>query len=130
MEYARVMRDEAARKNASRRDKTAQKTAVIHYDFEHGEIVSHAGAKWKITELHGEMGRPTTATMVAVHQEKEKRARVDELAKLAAAIPVHMLPQVCEEVSFVMWYGEEDGFSSGGTIVEKKAGDMTVVRRQ
>ena len=76
MEYERVMRDEIARKNALRRDKTALKTTVIRYDFEEGEIVSHAGAKWKITELHGEVGRPVTATMVAVHGDKEKRARV------------------------------------------------------
>jgi hypothetical protein len=130
MEYERVMRDEVARKNALRRDKAAQKTTVIHYDFEEGEIVSHAGAKWKITELHGEVGRPVTATMVAVHGDKEKRARVDELAKLAAAMPVHMLPQVCEEGSFIMWYDKEDGCSSGGTIVEKEADELTVVRRQ
>ena len=92
--------------------------------------MSHAGAKWRITELHGEVGRPVTATMVAVHGDKEKRARVDELAKMAATMPVHMLPHVCEEGSFVMWYDKEDGCSSGGTIVEKKAGDLTVVRRQ
>ena len=43
MEYERVMRDEIARKNALRRDKASQKTTVIHYDFDEGEIVSHAG---------------------------------------------------------------------------------------
>ena len=50
---------------------------MIHYDFEEGE-------------------------MVAVHRGKEKRAHVDELAKLAAKMPVHMLPQLCEEGPFVM----------------------------
>ena len=130
MEYERVMRDEIARKNALRRDKASQKTTVIHYDFEEEEIVSHAGAKWKILELHGEVGRPVTATIVAVQGNKEKRARVDELAKLAAAMPVHMLPQVCEEGSFVMWFDADDGCSSGGTIVDRKAGMLTVVRRQ
>ena len=68
--------------------------------------------------------------MVAVHGDKEKRARVDELAKLAAAMPVHMLPQICEEGSFVMWYDTDDGCSSGGTIIEKTANVLTVVRRQ
>ena len=130
LEYERVMRDEISRKNALRRDETAQKTTVIHYDFEEGEIVSHAGAKWKITELHGEVDRPVIVTMVAVHGDKEKRARVDELAKLAEAMPVHMLHQICEEWSFVMWYDKEDGCNSGGTIVEKKAGELAVVRRQ
>ena len=119
MEYERVMRDEIARKNALRRDKTSQKTTIIHYSFEEGEIVSHAGAKWKMT-----------ATMVAVHGDKEKRARIDELAKQAAAMLVHMLPQVCEEGSFVMWFDTEDGCSSGGTVVAKEAGELTVVHRQ
>ena len=73
---------------------------------------------------------PVTATMVAIHGDKEKRASVDELAKLAATMPVHMLPQLCEEGSFVMWYDTDDGCSSGGTIVEKEAGVLTVIRRQ
>ena len=130
MEYERVMRDEVARKNALRRDKTAQKTTVVQYNFEEGEIVSHAGAKWKVLEMHGEVGRPVTATIVAIHGGKEKRARVDELTKMAAAMPVHMLPQVCEEGSFVMWFDADDGCISGGTIVEKDAGVLTVMRRQ
>ena len=98
MEYERVMRDGIAKKNALRRDKTPQKTTVIHYDFEEEENVSHARAKWKITELHGEVGRPVTVTMVAVHGEKETRARADELAKLTAAMPVHMLPHITSDV--------------------------------
>ena len=43
-----------------------------------------------------------------------------------------MLPRVYEEGSFVMtlWYDKEDGCCSGGTIVEKKADALTVVRKQ
>ena len=89
--------------------------------------MSHAGAKWKIIELHGEMGRPVTATMVAVHGDKEKRAWIDELAKLAATMPVHIcflryvrrdhllcgLTQKTDVAVEVLWYARRTCLSTG-----------------
>ena len=57
-----VMRDEVARKNALRRDKSNQKTKDGD-DLEVGSVWSYQGEKVAIVEPHGEVGRPVTATV-------------------------------------------------------------------
>ena len=100
-EFEFVMRDEVARKNALRRDKSNQKTKDGD-DLEVGSVWSYQGEKVAIVEPHGEVGRPVTAT-VRMKDGNTKRVKVSELRALAAAMPVHMIPAVVKEGAFVMY---------------------------
>ena len=91
-EFEFVMRDEVARKNALRRDKSDQKTKDTK-ELIVGGVMSYQGEKVTIMEPHGEVGRPVTAT-IRTKKDEEKRVKVSELRALAAAMPVHMIPAV------------------------------------
>jgi hypothetical protein len=68
-----VMRDEVARKNAPRRDKSDQKTKDTE-EFIVGGVMSYQGEKVTIVEPHGEVERPVTAT-IRTKQGEEKRVK-------------------------------------------------------
>ena len=104
-EYELVMRDEVARKNALRRDKSDQQTRDV--DIEEGSVVSYQGKKVEIIALHGEVDRPVTATVRIMKNGTEMRVKVCELNEMAAAMPVHMLPTAEGVGQFIMWKDEE-----------------------
>jgi hypothetical protein len=129
-EFEFVMRDEVARKNALRRDKSNQKTKDGDY-LEVGSVWSYQGEKVAIVEPHGEVGRPVTAT-VRMKDGNTKRVKVSELRALAAAMPVHMIPAVVKEGAFVMYRDKEEGTMTGGTIMKgsEESEVMMVHRRE
>ena len=128
-EFEFVMRDEVARKNALRRDKSNQKTKDED-ELNVGSVWSYQGKKVTIVEPHGEVGRPVTAT-VRMKEGGTQRVKVSELRALAAAMPVHMIPAVVKDGAFVMYRDSEEGTMTGGTIMAgSEDSDVMVVHRR
>ena len=129
-EFEFVMRDEVARKNALRRDKSSQKTRDGD-EINVGSVWSYQGEKVTMVEPHGEVGRPVTAT-VRTKEGHTRRVKVSELRALAAAMPVHMIPAVVEKGAFVMYTDKEEGTMTGGTVmsISKHSNELTVHRRE
>ena len=111
--YELVMRDEVARKNALRRNKSDQKTRDV--DIKEGSVMSYQGKKAEIIALHGEVDRPVTATVRIMENDAEMRVKVCELSEMAAAMPVYVLPTTDKVRQFIMWKDEE-GVVCGGII--------------
>ena len=124
------MRDEIARKNALRRDKSDQKTKGTE-ELIVGEVMSYQGEKVTIMEPHGEAGRPVTAT-IRTKKGEEKRVKVSELRALAAATTVHMIPAVVQKGAFIVYRDKENGAMIGGTImaISEDSGELIVQRRE
>jgi hypothetical protein len=123
VEYEHHLRDDVARKNALRKDKEDQVTLGSHaqnFEMSVGDMVSMEGRSCKILELHGEPGRPVTATIL--DRGKERRVLKEELRPRAAAMPVKMLPKVVEIGGFVLWKDTE-GYLCGGTMIANLPGN-------
>ena len=128
-EYELVMRDEVARKNALRRDKSNQQTRDV--DIKEGNVMSYQGKKVEIMALHGEVDRPVTATVSIMKNGTEMRVKVCELSEMAAAMPMYMLPATDKMGQFIMWKAEE-GVVCGGiiTAVDTEKNELQVHWRQ
>jgi hypothetical protein len=124
LEYELQVRDQVARKNAMRNDKSLQQTSGMALDLAVGDAVSHAGQRWIVEELRGEPGAPVT---VGIARDGEsRRVRVSEVKPMAAALPVRMLPKQVRVDDFVMWV-DAQGYVTGGTVVDVDGPDGNLV---
>ena len=130
MEYEFSVREERARTNVMRRDKSDRQTNAVDYRIAVGDSVSFAGKAYKVVELHGEQGYPVTATLGNdAGKEKRIRVRYELLKTQAAALPTKMLPREVISVKtgeFVLWKDENGAVMAGRTEEETDARHWTV----
>jgi hypothetical protein len=117
VEYEFSIREEKARANLMRRDKSDRQTNAVDYRIAQGDKVSFAGKHYEVLELHGEKGWPVTATIGSTPEDVHRfRVRYELLKIPGAAMPTKMLPRMKEllEGAFVMWKETKEVY--GGVI--------------
>lgn len=124
VEYEFSIREEKARANLMRRDKSDRQTNAVDYRIAQGDKVSFAGKHYEVLELHGEKGWPVTATIGSAPEDVHRfRVRYELLKIPGAAMPTKMLPRMKEllEGAFVMWKETKEVY--GGVIQAVGHGD-------
>ena len=88
VEYEFSIREEKARANLMRRDKSDRQTNAVDYRIAQGDKVSFAGKHYEVLELHGEKGWPLTATIGSTPEDVHRfRVRYELLKIPGAAMP-------------------------------------------